>query len=859
MYENIHTIKMTAAQAEALVENILISKEHSDYAKSQLIRASVSAKHFEGLIANINAIETELLKTDCSYVAFTDLLQSINEHVDYLKSYRLVPKVDRLFSKVSHTKRTLQIRVFSMYREIGLISPGYTQNRTIYTTIAEVKARSTAASRPSALLSNGGIASYAEESERILMSLQGAVGIVEQLGEDAVRDLMTEIVQAQMAPYEQVGRPGGALYSLTKENVEARWSMARQLVADTESRMGTICLRKWLLPHRMYISFAQRTAVHFRGLLQVEKVRSENHNAELAASMSLAGEKHGVSADVVNATLEVEIQEHVSLLVKILKSSLAFEAEMTAHFEEEMMQVGGNTSDAEEVLGRLSEGNIISEVMDEFLDPYVKIERKNLEDTVKTLIAQDLPPAHYRRIDNNRDEDEKESSSSSSSSKSKVPGGLSKLMRRSSDKTVDSDAHHQTAPQTVEYGSYPSAGKMFELIKGSMKRIVALTKGRPFYLLTMEYRSIIANYADALKGFCPMERESNMLLLPISNPIGTITNIANMGNASAAKNRPKITVEQESILCRVLNTADYCAGVIPRLQETLQNSISYKYLSLVEFTDVVDRFHDVIAFGNNILVGGAMEKVEAALTIMRKIKWAELESVGDESAYLPHLSLQVIGVISRLRDVLASSSFNHFCLSFMAEFLDCYLATIMSQKQICSIGAEQLLLDLNAIKALFAKLHHIEISAGSPRAQEPIPGPYNKISAAKFRKIEVVLKLICVEDDQFDEMITMMWPEHTLADAAAIKELKHNSGIISSAKDAGGRATKMVGAVGGSTKRAVGAVGTGSKKAFDSVRRASVAIGKFGKGKGDEDGVDDDADSAHPPQKSRMSILKGKS
>jgi hypothetical protein len=854
---------MTAAQAEALVENILVSKEHSDYAKSQLIRASVSAKHVEGLIANINAIETEIHKTDCSYAVFTDLLQSINAHVDYLKSYRLVPKIDQLFSKVSHTKRTLQIRVFSMYREVGLISPGYTQNRTIYATIAQAKSMTIApAPRPSITISNGGIASYAEESERILVTLQGAVGVVEQLGEDAVRDLMTEIVQAQMAPYEQAGRPGGSLYNLTKETVEARWSMARQLVADTEFRMGTITLKKWLLPHRMYISFAQRTAVHFRGLLQLEKEQSEAHNAELAASMSLAGEKHGVSVDVVNATLEVEVQEHVSLLVKVLRSSLAFEAEMTAHFEEEMMQVGGNTSDVEEVLGKLSEGNIISDVMDEFMDPYVKIERKNLEDTVKTLIAQDLPPAYYRKIDKDRDEDEKEGAASSSSNKSKVPGGLSKLMRRSStDKTgADAEAHHPASPQAVEYGSYPSAGKMFELIKGSMKRILALTKGRPFYLLTIEYKSIIKIYADALKGFCPMERESSLLSLPIPNPIGAITNIANVGNASAAKNRPKITVEQESILCRVLNTADYCAGVVPRLQETLRNDMSYKYLSLVEFTDVVERFHDVISFGNNILVGGAMEKVEAALIIMRKIKWAELESVGDESAYLPHLSLQVIGVISRLREVLAASSFNHFCLSFMAEFLDCYLATIMNQKQICSIGAEQLLLDLNAIKALFSKLHHIEISAGSPRAQEPIPGPYNKISAAKFRKIEVVLKLICVEDDQFDEMIALMWPEHTPADATAVRELKHNSGIMSSAKDAGGKASKMVGAVGGSTKRAVGAVGTGSKKAFDSVRRASHAIGKFGKNKDEEGEEEAEAAVAAPvPQKSRMSILKGKS
>ena len=848
-------LKMRAAQAEALVENILASDEYSEYAKSQLHRTSVSAKHLEDLISNIQGLEVELQKSKCNYSAVGNLLVSANKHVDALQCYQLIPKVNQLFVKLNTLKENLQDGIFASYREIGLLSEGYTQsNDTLFTSVSHAQSTSPVRRVSMTVASNPYLATYAEESARLIESLADSALVVEQLGHSAVHTLMVEIVQRQMIPYEQAGRPGGELFSLTKDCVERRWSLLRKLVADTDTRMvqTKACLKKWMLPHRLYLSFAQRTAIHFRGLLQQEKVKYETHAAEVTASMNAAGRGHGVSDDVVNATVEIETQEHVALLVNVLKSSLAFEAEMSTYFEDDMLQLKGSTPDEEEVLSKLTEGNMISEVLDDYMDPYVKLAKKNLEETIRKLIAEDIPSLNYRKLGSIEEEEGKDAKPTNRG----LPG-FKILNRRETDKSNEGDSSGQGGSHgfAVEYGSYPSAGKMFELIKGSMKRVLTLSKGRPFYLLIQEYRWVIQIYANALKTFCPTEKQSIL------------------SGVSSSKARPRITVEQQSILCRVLNTADYCADVIPKLQEILRDKISYKYISLVEFSNELDKFHDVIAYSNDILVGGTMEKVDAALTMMRKSKWGELEAVGDESPYMMHLTLQIIGVITRLRSVLAVASFNHFCLSFMAEFLDCYLAVIMSQKYICPVGAEQLLLDLNSLKGLFSRLHHVELAAGSPRSLDPIPGPYNTVCSKKFRHIETVLKLICVEDDQFEEMFGIMWPDYARSDMMAIRDLKNKKRLLDSATDvgaSGARATKhMVGAVGGSTKRAVGAVGGGSKKAFDSVRRASVsAIGKLRR---KENGMTDDASddgeepsgvnptmpSAAPAPKSRLGILGG--
>lgn len=59
-------------------------------------------------------------------------------------------------------------------------------------------------------------------SDSIISSLKNAHLVIEALGQDTVDDLMTEIVQSQLLPYDQMGREGGPLFKLEKDSFERR-------------------------------------------------------------------------------------------------------------------------------------------------------------------------------------------------------------------------------------------------------------------------------------------------------------------------------------------------------------------------------------------------------------------------------------------------------------------------------------------------------------------------------------------------------------------------------------------------------------------------------------------------------------
>jgi hypothetical protein len=828
LFENVHDIKMKAAQSEAVIGLILNDNINSQYAKSQLLSTSASVNQLVALCTATDELDAEMAK-DYTYANIALILKTCNDQFTALQKYTLVPKIDQMKVRVNANKTILRRKIFHAFREIGQIMDGMA---------AQAEVPDSRISGSSSHGSNQGSShgsshgAKLSESDKIIESLTDAHLVVAQLGDEVLVDLLEEIVQLQLLPYEKLGRPGGSLYSLDKDALDRRWSGLRRLVYAAEARMGKICPPQWMLPHRIYIEFAARTANHLRSLLTQQDAKYRQTIDTISQSISI-GEKHGLGAAqaAASATESLESQEQVAILVTTLKSCLSIENEMASRFEEASMTVSGGSKEEEEVLAKLSRGNMISEVLDDFMEPYVKLERRNLEETIKNLIIEDTPPPpvvlEHSNSGNAIDKLGKDTK--------KAMTGITNLV---TNKKTSGESGKEAASTAVpiEYGAFPSAGKLFELIRGSMKRIIQLTTGIPFLQLVTEYRMCIQIYAEALKEFCPTGTIPQQTIA--SNIPGTSTKVL----------RPKITLEEEALLCRVINTAEYCADVIPKMEEMIKSKISYHFVADVDMTAQVGVFQDVISHSMAILVSGTIEKTEGALRVMRKTNWSTMESVGDESPYVQPMLQVISNIMPRLRDVLPRPCFKHFCTTFMSDFLDTYHTQIMNLRQICPIGAEQLLLDTNSLKNVFSRLHHVGLPpSSSVRTELPIPGPYVKISTLKLRNIEMTLKLLTTEDDQFESMFNILLPEGTVADMQAIKELKYNPGLINSTievvgdisgavKDVGGTTTQALKTVGGATTRAIGgvggsttrAIGAGSKKAFDKVKGfTSNSIGKM--------------------------------
>ena len=602
-----------------------------------------------------------------------------------------------------------------------------------------------------------------EYTDNIITSLANAADVIDSLGDDVREELLDELVQTQMLPYDRIGRRGGTIGTLAPEHMERRWTGLRKLLYAAEHRMGRICPAKWMLPHRIYLEFTERTRAHFRELLMVEQEKYEMRGSD-------NGEFNSPAA-----------QAHVSTIVNTLKSVIKVEEEMMNKFEDMNNDYYGSFSALsemeEDIIGSIEDGQHISRVFDEFMGPYILLERSNLEVNVERLISQDLSGSY-------------------------------------------------------DYGNYESSSRMFEYIRQSMKRCLALTNGKSFLELVLEYQPCIQLYAETLRSRCPHTGK---------------------GNSSGSRIfQHKMSPDEEITVCRVLNTAEYCTDVVPKLESQIKEKIHFTYESQVDFSEQIDLFTDVVSDAIGVLVGGVLGQTDNALKIMKKMHWAGVSDVGDESPYLAMIHCAIVDCIPRLRKNLSSIYFKKFCTDYSSEFLSQYLQVIMSQKKICKVGAEQLLLDTNVLKTMIMKLHSLgECETEEEKEKSQVPTIYETIMLKKFRHIEVVLKLVCTDEEHFEEMFAILHPEGTDEERFAIAELQHNPSLFksveghvgeisqSTVKAVGGishTTVKAVGGIGHSTAKAVGGVGSAvdniadeigdtTKKAFDVTSKSFRALG----------------------------------
>lgn len=605
-----------------------------------------------------------------------------------------------------------------------------------------------------------------------LDALDNAHMVISAMGADTVLDLMDQIVHTQLLNYHKAGSPGGFLYNLNAETLEKRWAGFRKLLAACEAKTTDIFPQGWYFPQRLYIEFADRTRDHLMHLLTDAEMRED-----------------------------LEEQQHVALLINSLKSVQKFEEEMTARFEESCVAL--NVSDeVEELLGRIQEGNVISVMYDDFMGPYIILERRNLEEVIKKLVSQDRMAARAEA----------------------QPGG----------------PHAAPAVEGSEATvTFDSAARMFEAIKSSMKRCIPLTTGQPFVNLSMEFRTCIALYARAMKARLPTP-------VPSAKATGQETLVY------------KLNRDLETLVCRVINTAEYCGEVVPQMEGLIKEKVNPMLADRVNLKEQGDIFTDLIAFAIGILVSGIAHKQDEPFKVMRRMDWSKVEVVGDDSVYVGQLRAVVAEFMPRMRDSLSPLNFKSLATKMGLAILTRFETIVLSRKKITTVGAEQLLLDLNGIHTFCRDIHNLGLPANSPKRIQ-IPTVHLSVIGNQAKRVQNILKLVCTEEDQLEHIYDLLMPGGPPELLDNVRQLKQGKDVLTSAVGAVGSVgndfgramdkaidkvgdkmvdstTRMVGgtakamtAVGGTTTRAMGAMGETIGSSFGSMGKdTKTAMSKMG-------------------------------
>ena len=292
-----------------------------------------------------------------------------------------------------------------------------------------------------------------------------------------------------------------------------------------------------------------------------------------------------------------------------------------------------------------------------------------------------------------------------------------------------------------------SSMQVFLVIRRSLKRCSALTKNQTLFNLFQVFQRILKAYAAKLYARLP------------KGGTGIVA------AATGTDGQIRTSDRDEKMICYIVNTAEYCHQTSGELAENVAKIISSQFSDKVDVSDVQDEFSAVITKALMTLVHGVETKFDAEMVAMTRVPWSTLESVGDQSEYVNCISSILSSTVPALGSLLSPTYFQYFLDKLAASLGPRFYLNIYKCKHISETGAQQMLLDTQAVKTVL-----LDIPALGK--QTTVAASYSKFVTREMSKAEALLKVILSPVDSVASTYRALLPEGTPLEFQRILELK---------------------------------------------------------------------------------------
>ena len=339
------------------------------------------------------------------------------------------------------------------------------------------------------------------------------------------------------------------------------------------------------------------------------------------------------------------------------------------------------------------------------------------------------------------------------------------LERQNMPEQLSTTAADATIDTRGELPVFTSSVNLFVYMKNSINRCAMLTTGQTFFNLYKEYKLALNIYCKCLTQKMPQP------FVATSSALGNLSNLSNLGGGQSANPAPsraqatyRIPPEGETTVCFVIDTCEYCVDTIEALGELIKGRIDETYKESIDFEDSQDELQDVTSAGLRVLVSGLESKCEPFFKELAYTNWGSLEDVGEESKYVRGMTTTIEPFFTACQKTLPSSYYRNFCDKFAKGFTETTWNHVVRVKKFSDMATVQLILDINALKGLLLTLPKI----GGGIA----PSSYTTHVSKEFAKIEMLLKLVGTPSEILVEMIKQQWPDCKLKDLQLVMQLK---------------------------------------------------------------------------------------
>ncbi|CAM9440950.1 unnamed protein product, partial [Phaeothamnion confervicola] len=452
------------------------------------------------------------------YREAANLLDAVRQLLTHFEGYAQVPRIAQLGATVAAIKADLSSQIFRAFNAVGELAAS----------TADPEGFQRESAGPGQF-----------------RSLVEACLVVDALGVDARQRQIHSFCDQQLAPYANLFPRGAEQSSL--ENVDRRFAWFRRLLRSVDVQFDNVFPPHWRLQHRLCMAFLERTRAALLSQLEAggrecedvpvllktlqkcllfEKEAQHRFEADLAPNAAGGGEGGEMH----------EIDQHGNLIdpnsAEGIKRKYARQAEQRRRGGAGSDSTGGaprsvfaalskdgrGDYDEPEALPLLPVSGMVSGVFDPFMGPYIALERRNMDE----LIA-----------------------------------------KGAGDDNVDRDGKLPVFAASVN---------IFAYIKNCTQRCTKLTTGQTFFNLHKEFKACLRSYANYLRSKLPTPQ-------PVTGGGGAG---GGGGGSGGSGSTLRIAEGSEVGVCYVINTAEYCAEILPQLEEMIRNKIEPSYKDSID-------------------------------------------------------------------------------------------------------------------------------------------------------------------------------------------------------------------------------------------------------------------------------------
>lgn len=192
--------------------------------------------------------------------------------------------------------------------------------------------------------------------------------------------------------------------------------------------------------------------------------------------------------------------------------------------------------------------------------------------------------------------------------------------------------------------------------------------------------------------------------------------------------------------CMVLNTAEYCLNTSLQLEDRLKDKVKEELRESISFSDERDAFIATKAQCITTILRELELACDPAFAAILKTPWRDLDNVSGRSAYIVDLVGSIKEVAECVRTRIESKKYiRNFADKAVGLVITRFTQAVIKSRPLKKIGAEQILLDVQAVKACLLDLPE-------PHSENTTTG-YMKYVTKNTGQLETMLKVILAPDD----------------------------------------------------------------------------------------------------------------